>query len=181
MAKKRIDWVTVKGEYIEGIIDEDGNRLFPTSDILAERHQMSRGTLLNRLCREKWLKERDKFVKEVEATRKEQKIQTLVGESAVFNAKTLKIADKGLTLIAKKFKESFTNNSPLSTSDHANLSSALKNYQQVGRLALGETTESSLVKGDAARPTINLYLEQGNAVLPQLIQDKAQEDDEKLS
>ncbi len=152
--KRKYDWPAIKAEYVEGIVNDEGNRDWVSLEDLAKKYGMAPPSMRRKSSQEKWLQERYAFVTKVERARLEKKTDKLAGEAAQFDIKCLKVADAGISHITRHFQLAAEAKKPLPAGELAQLSAAHKNFQQVGRLALGESTE----KTDNTTPIINLNL-----------------------
>jgi hypothetical protein len=157
MAKK-YEWPTIKAEYVEGVINADGNRSWLSLEETAVKFGCSITYIRKRSSREGWLSERHLFVQKVEQARKEKKSDKLAGKSADFDLKCLKIAEAGMSHIAHHLSEAAKKSTALSLTESNLASSALKNFQQVGRLALGDSTEKIDKPGVQVNTQVNLDL-----------------------
>lgn len=155
MIQRKHDWPTIKAEYVEGTEDDDGNRIYPSGQVVAKKHEVNYGTLRNRIAKEGWVQERDLFMTKVEEARIEKKINVLAGKSAAFDSKGLKVAEGGLGLVGAKMQRGAQDLDRLSAADIAALSTAAKNYHQMGRLILGDSTE----RIDGAGPLVGNKIE----------------------
>lgn len=153
MGKLKNDWPAIKSEFVEGSKDSEGHRIFLSGPDIATKYRMHYGTLRNRIARDKWLQERDLYITKVEKARQEKKVDVLAGKSAEFDSKCLKVAEAGISHIASHMQKVGKDKKliPLSLTEANQLSQALKNFQQIGRLALGDSTE----KVDGPRTQIN--------------------------
>ena len=147
-------WPTLKAEYVEGIVNDEGNRAFVSLEDISRKYGIA-GPYLRRVsAKEGWLQERHLFVTKVEQARIEKKSDKLAGKGAEFDIKCLRVAEVGVSHVARHFQLAAEAKIPVPAGELAQLTQALKNAQQVGRLALGESTE----KTDNTTPIINLNL-----------------------
>lgn len=151
MPKYKHHWPTLKLGYVEGIVDEEGNRSFMSLEDTAKKYGIAAAYLRRVSAKEGWLQERHILVTKVEQARIEKKSDKLSGEGAKFDIKCLKVAEVGISHIARHFQLASEAKTPLPSGELAQLSAAHKNFQQIGRLALGDSTE----KVDAPRTQIN--------------------------
>jgi hypothetical protein len=154
MGNRKYHWPTIKAEYVEGVVDGEGNRAWVSLEELAKKYGMAPPSMRRKSSQEGWLQERYAFVTKVEQARLEKKTDKLAGESAQFDIKCLKVAQAGISHIAHHMKEAAEKKKALTLAESNLAAQALKSFQQVGRLALGESTE----KTDNSAPIINLNL-----------------------
>lgn len=147
-------WPTIKAEYVEGVVNDEGNRAWVSLEELAKKYGMAPPSMRRKSAQESWLQERYAFVTKVEQARLEKKTDKLAGVAAQFDIKCLKVADVGVSHVARHFQLAAEAKRPIPAGELAQLMLALKTAQQSGRLALGESTE----KTDNTNPIINLSL-----------------------
>ncbi len=141
------DWDKIKSEYVEGILDAEGNITFPTLQVLTDRHGVSQSTLRKKSALEDWTTEKNIFRTKLERAHREKKLEALAGKSAEFDGSIFRIAEIAVKHIQAHFiraNEQFRNSDGqemMNMSNLDNLSKSLERYQRIGRLALGEPTE----------------------------------------
>jgi len=155
---KRHDWDLVKQQYVEGIMDGDGNIMFPTLQTLSDMHNISESTIRKRSAADDWATEKNIFRATLERKRMESKTDILAGKSSEFDAQIFRLADIGVNHLKIHFinannrlKRSEAEASArgeedaelqaMALSQMENLSRALERLQRIGRLALGEPTD----------------------------------------
>lgn len=158
MPKFKHHWPTLKAEYIEGITDEEGNRAFVSLEDISQKYGVAGPYLRRVAAKENWLQERHLFVTKVEQARKEKKSATLAGKGAEFDSKCLKVAEVGVSHVARHFQLAAEAKKPVPAGELAQLTQALKNAQQIGRLALGDSTEKIDKPGAQVNTQVNLDL-----------------------
>lgn len=142
MPKYKHHWPTLKAEYVEGIVDEEsGQRRFISLEDVSQKYGIAAPYLRRVASKEGWLQERHSFVTKVEQARKEKKSDKLAGKSAELDLKFLKISEAGSSHVARHFQLAAEAKAPLSLAELNQAAQALKTFQQVSRLALGENTE----------------------------------------
>lgn len=141
MAKPIHHWPDIKAEYVEGIVDQKGNRAFLSMQEIGIKYGIPPASIRRKAARDSWLLERNAFVTKWEQARQEKRSEALAGQAAEFDIKCLKVANALISHIAKDLQDAAQGKVALSPAEKSNLSQALKNAQQTGRLALGESTE----------------------------------------
>ncbi len=148
MSQGRYNWDQIKTEYVEGIIDENGNLYFPTLQELEEKHGMSGSTIRRRASKEGWATEKDIYQTKIREKKREKKVEELARKAAEFDSEVLKVADAAVKhiqshfLVAQERMRESRGREPMGLSRLEALSKALERYQKIGRLSLGEITES---------------------------------------
>lgn len=121
---RRISWEKIKREYVES----ESSSL----QELAEKYSCSLSALLKRASTEKWTEQRKAFWRKVEELRKEKKSEMMAAEGAELDFKSLELAKLGMQKVEEKLKID------VKAGELYKLSQALKNFQEIGKLALGE-------------------------------------------
>ena len=158
------DWDLVKREYVEGVIDKDGNLVYPTLAELGKKHKISPDTMRKRSTADNWTNERNIFRTRLAQKHQENRLELLAGKASEFDAGIFRAAEIGLAHIKMHFvkaneamaKAPEGQKNPLSTSALNTLSKALERFQRVGRLALGEPTEITLPSDGSTGNTFNV-------------------------
>lgn len=143
---RRIPWDDIKREYVQGT-ERDGNRVYPSQRDLAEKYGMNNSTIGRRAKAEDWSVQREIFASKLQAECKQKTIESLSDEGSQFDLSAFRAANAGV----KRVEEAMTKTAPMSPDDMTKLASALKTFHQVGRLALGESTDNAEVNVVGAR------------------------------
>ena len=132
----KIDWAKLKKLYTEGAEI--------TLQELADKHNVKAQTLRLRAAKENWTEARKLFFHKVDSLRVEKKSEIMASESAQFDSDSLKLARAGYGLVAEDIK---------ARKPAKDIAVALANFQKVGKLALGETSEQNTA------PVINVRVQ----------------------
>lgn len=161
MAKRgpppRYPWQQIQIDYVEGIAVEHGVPVLPTFQDLAGKYGCTEQAIRVKANKGNWRAERKFYSAKIAEARQTKRADTLAGEGAKFDQKAFKIADAALSLVNAKIAKG-VRRSPvteeievtMSAGELVALSSAAKAFQQVGRLALGDTTDKNGVEGSVA-------------------------------
>ena len=139
------DWATIKREFIRGYDDEKGERVpKPTLKQLSKRHGCGYDTIRRKASpkQENWEQERHIFDTKTTQAITEKEIDKISDEVVNFDNKSLDVANSGIDEGLKRLGDS-----DLSTHDYLKISTALTNFQKIGKLALGEPTEHTKNEG----------------------------------
>jgi hypothetical protein len=139
------DWALMKREYIRGYEDEkEGHIPEPTLKQIAKRHSCSYDYLRKKASpkNENWEQQRHIFVTKTSQKITEKEIEKISDDAVDFDNKSLDAANAGINEGLERLKD--TN---LSTHDYLKISTALTNFQKLGKLALGEPTEHTFNEG----------------------------------
>lgn len=125
------DWRTIEKEYIEGLTVE-GKLTYPTQSELSTKYNIDPATIGRKAAKEQWLVKREIFVSKTSEKRQEKKAETISDEGSKFDLDCFNTAklgtEKVISLLAKT--ENYDDLNKLST--------ALKNFQAVGKNSLGD-------------------------------------------
>lgn len=152
----------IRDLYVQGAEGPNGALSYPTIEGMATKFNVAEMTLHRRSRENGWKEQREEWAQDLQQERDKKKRQELVNKAVDFDSLNLKIAMSiqaqivdVLNLAQKKTEE--RRGDPeydvdgtyrfLSLSGINSLSSALAQTQQVGRLALGQSTENMNVSG----------------------------------
>ncbi|WP_337952353.1 hypothetical protein [Mitsuokella jalaludinii] len=137
MPKKRkmrqYDWQKIAREYIEGIINEKGETLFPSLPILAEKYGCTLSTVGRHCSKEQWAVKRERFANKVSKSRQREKAAVLSEEGARYDLECFNISREGI----EKAKEMLARAEK--PGDVATLARAMKDLQAVAKTAIGDS------------------------------------------
>lgn len=143
MAKKRnrqISWEEIKKAFTQGMENDTGNRYYPTIVQLSNHFKISQGTIKSRCAKEQWAELRQMLSTKIAEVTTAKTIEAVSEAGSNFDLKCFNVATLAVDLLSGKIEEA-TKSADIE--DVSKLSTALKNFQVVGRLALGEPIEIS--------------------------------------
>lgn len=144
MARRKIPWDEIRREYVEGAM-QDGIRIYPSQRDLAERYEIDPGNIGRKAKAEQWAVQREILVSRCTAERQQKTIEVLSDKGSEFDLTAFRAADMGVSRVEKALDK------PMMPEDLAKLATALRTFHQVGRLALGESTDNAEVNVSGAR------------------------------
>lgn len=139
----KIPWEQIRQEYVQGV-EQEGSRVYPSQRDLADKYGMDPATIGRKAKADNWSAQRDIFISKLTAESQQKTLDSLSDDASEFNLLTFQAAQAAVERIHNVLTDS---NQRINTDDLAKLSSAMKNFQAVGRLALGQTTDEVGVKG----------------------------------
>ena len=149
----------IKIEFIEGYLDENNKRIFPSIEALAKRHDVSRATIYRHSNpqQENWQQQKNRFQTKLANETEKQRLSQMIEESRTLNKNSLNIAQALLSRVGTSIAEAMqqareTNEFPLSPTDLRELSHVAEKAQKIGKLALGEAQEITKVSADVSEP-----------------------------
>ncbi|MCB2186266.1 MAG: hypothetical protein KQJ78_07605 [Deltaproteobacteria bacterium] len=142
------DYGPLRTAYVEGIVDGDGNRRWPTYQEVAELFNFPASLLRAFGAREKWTDAKGKFRADLEQAAREKTINRLSNEAAELDSAALKCAKAGIAECARHLaamgkRRKLEEDATYPERDLEALGRALAGFHKTGRLALGEPTEST--------------------------------------
>lgn len=150
--------VQARQMFVEGYLDDNQERIYPTLSDLVQHFGVSKATLYRRAKDQDWQKDKNRFQTELFSRREEDRLKLLVKEGEKLDTNSLQIAQAMLSRVGRRLHQAMqeeTNNAraeALSTSELRELSHVAANAQKIGKLALGEAQEISKVSADVSAP-----------------------------
>lgn len=161
LISNRYDWTSVRTEYVEGIIDDNENHIWPTMKELSIKHAIPHAYLRRVASLQKWTDEKQNFITNFEHAKRTERIRYLTKKSIKFDSNCIDIAEEGI----KKIKDTIFNAEKrvtengvkvlMSVDDLEILAKTLEKFQKIGRLALGSSTDNvskMLISGTESIP-----------------------------
>ena len=150
--------IQAKQMFVEGYLDENEERIYPTLSDLVDHFGVSRATLYRRAKEQEWQQEKNRFQTELFSRRESDRLKLLVKEGEKLDTNSLQIAQAMLSRVGRRLHQAMQEESnnqraeALSTSELRELSHVAANAQKIGKLALGEAQEISKVSADVSAP-----------------------------
>lgn len=105
----KYDWVTIRNEYVEGILKDDPkdewDRWWPTYEDLAKRHGAAQTTISARGSRERWRNLKDQQAVEYTKARQRKRADKIANAAIQFDDSALKVGEMGVALIMSRLGE----------------------------------------------------------------------------
>lgn len=102
---RKYDWPRLKLLYIEGSVDNDGNRSYPSMRELGEREDVPENRIREMAAKQGWTTERAVFQANMERIRLERRAKELGEEQVNLDKRALQAAKIGLQLIGARMGE----------------------------------------------------------------------------
>jgi len=141
----------LRQEYVQGVNNDKGERVYPSIDVLVEKHNVAKASLFRRAKSQNWREQRNRFELELSQQKDVEKRTELAKESINFDGRNLNLA-KALQqqishLIQRGMQEINENPAlrPFNPVALERLANALLVTQKVGRLSLGDSTENTSI------------------------------------
>jgi hypothetical protein len=144
----------IKLEFIEGLVDDNNKRNYPSIDELSKRHNVAIATLYRHSKKEDWQKSKNQYQSKIEEKIKEKRLKDFVRASERLDESCLQISQGLLNSVGRKLQrmmerqqenpsyEGYPNN------ELREMSNTVINAQRIGKLALGEAQEISKVSAN---------------------------------
>lgn len=125
------NWDQIRKEYIEGI-EIDGQLRSPTQAEMSKKYGIDPAIVCKRAKKDQWEVQREIFINKVSTKRQEKKAETISNEGSQFDLDCFNAAKVGMEKALRQLESTF------SPDDVNKLSTAMKNFQQVAKAALGD-------------------------------------------
>lgn len=165
MAKRKITDTTkqaVLQDFIEGYLDENNKRVYPSYAMLGERYGISGQTIYLWSRKQNWQKQKDDFHAELAEKTRESRVKEMVEAGKRFDERCLYTANAIIQRIGRKLQiaqevEATALNDgrvidEIRSNELQHMAISLLNAQKIGKLALGEAQEIQKVTADATIP-----------------------------
>lgn len=136
--KPAIAWELMEAEYVQGIVDKNGVRTFPSLRDLAKRHKLHMRTLADHCGKERWVDKREQFLNDVAARQREILIKELSERGAQFDTDCFTVAELGVKKLKMTMDKIAARDSAIDPGIMVDVGNALRHLQSCGRLAIGK-------------------------------------------
>jgi hypothetical protein len=127
----RHNWDIIKKEYVEGI-KKDGQMVYPSQASLCEKYKIEPAYMSRKVKAGQWDIQREILDNKITTKRQEKKIDVISNEGSQFDLDCFNAAKIGMNKIVSMISQCYC------TDDASKLSTALKNFQAVGKASLGD-------------------------------------------
>lgn len=105
IGRRKYDWESVKQVYVEGRVDDSGNRTYPTLQQVADLFEIQSSRVREAAARGEWTAARAAFQAHVEKVRQEKRAADLAKEGVALDESALKVSKLGVSLITARIGE----------------------------------------------------------------------------
>jgi hypothetical protein len=171
---------SIRQEFVQGILDDNGMRSYPTIDELSKKHSIPSITLYRKSQGESWKQQKIDFQETLRLEIDNQKRKKIAKDSIEFDENNLRLAkalqNEIVALISLSNKKRTEGDSRpfFSPSSLNSLGMALMTCQKVGRLALGESTDNTNIT--TTESTVN----EAFKLIEEMFRGKPKESDSQL-
>ena len=160
MPKKLTEEISraIRDEFIHGVTNPQGERPYPSLDMLVKKHNVARATLFRRADKEGWQTEKNRIHTELEQRLDAERLERMIEQGKVLDDRALTIAQGMLRKVALRMQRGFKDEEAnpefggLDVDTIRELSQIAINAQKIGKLALGQAQEISKVSADVSNP-----------------------------
>ena len=148
----------IRDEFIHGYTDEQGERQYPSVDLLAKRHEVARATLYRWVDKEGWQSDKNRIQTELDQRQDAERLERMLSSGKQLDDRALTIAQGMLQKVATRMRRGFDDEQAnpqhggLEVETIRELSQIAINAQKIGKLALGQAQEISKVSADISNP-----------------------------
>jgi hypothetical protein len=148
----------IKEEFIQGFLDEQEVRRYPTLDALIKRHGVARTTLYRHASKENWQRQKNEFLTALEREGHAARLSEMLAQSKRLDGNALQLAHSLMGKVARQLQKDEERHKEdvgyrgLSAIILERLSIVVGNAQRIGKLALGEAQEISKINADVSAP-----------------------------
>lgn len=103
--RKKHNWPEIKRIYVEGEVDDKGERTWPSLQRVAVLFDMHESRVRERSAQEKWSTERAMFQSNLEKVRQQKRLDTLSKEAIDLDKRSLDVSKLGLQLVTMRVGE----------------------------------------------------------------------------
>jgi len=139
-----IPWEEIRKAFVEGSINDQGNRFYPSMSEVSKQFNVPKGSIGARAAKEQWAEQREILANKIMEITNEKTIEAVSDAGSKFDLLCFNVASRASMLLSEKLEVATRN---ADVDEMSKLSTALKNFQQVGRLALGLSTDISKTSG----------------------------------
>lgn len=138
-------WKVIEHQFIQGLVDTDGSIYYPNINELAKIHNLTYPVIKRRVVSGEWLQKREQWQRQVNKWVHYANTDDYIQAAAKFDATCITMAQKALdTILTHLIPED--EDKPIGQLELDRLGRAAVNWQRVGRLALGLSTENNSLR-----------------------------------
>lgn len=148
----------IRDEFVHGVQDEKGARLFPTVEGLAKKHDVSRATLYRRSTDGEWQKQKNHFQSELQAAVDDARMERMVEDAKKLDDSCVQLSMGIINAVGRRLQRTLEiergnpDDEGITSIELSHLAGATVQAQRIGKLALGQAQEISKVSADVNQP-----------------------------
>lgn len=145
---KKYDWQHLKDKFIEGCINDDGIRSWPSLKELSDKYKVEYGYIRKISSMQNWRDEKQSFIQALEEQKHLDRIKELSDEAIKFDNRCIKMVNSGVKILEDIFEiaensiDENGNRKLLNLDTLETITKSLERLQKIGRLALGSSTDN---------------------------------------
>lgn len=135
-------WDSVRDYFVQGAPDETGAIYYPTLNDLCDYFHLHPTTVRKKFLEENWIDQRDQWQRSLHKHIQKVTMVDYVAAANKFDSTCVDAAQMAIEEIKNKFLEAKAQDYEISILDLDRMGRAMVNWQRVGRLSLGLSTEN---------------------------------------
>jgi hypothetical protein len=139
-------WEIIERQFVQGLIQQNGEIYYPTLVEMAEAHNIGYATLRSKMNEGHWMLKREQWQRELHKWVHAANRADYIEAAQRFDATCVQAAQKAMDAIVAHLNEFRANAEPVPERMLDALGRAAVNWQKVGRLSLGLSTENQATK-----------------------------------
>jgi predicted transcriptional regulator len=101
----KIDWVSVREAYVQGVPQDDDSRIWPTQQELAETYGISHAAVSQHASKERWSEQRSEYQSNIAVAQRQARITDITKKSQDLDETALRMANLGAAIITRRLAE----------------------------------------------------------------------------
>lgn len=175
-------WDSVRDYFVQGAPDETGAIYYPTLNDLCVYFHLSLNTVRKKFLEENWIDQRDQWQAALQKQIRKVTMFDYVAAANKFDTTCVEAAQMAIEEIKNKFLEAKGQDYEISILDLDRMGRAMVNWQRVGRLSLGLSTENMATReqkvDSVEQIELNLLTDDELTRLKQLLQKAESKENE---
>lgn len=102
---KDTDWLSVRENYVQGVVTTDGSRVWPTHQDLADTYGVSLAAVSSHASKERWAEQRGAYQSDIETAKRQARLTDITKKSQDLDESALRMANIGTAIITRRLAE----------------------------------------------------------------------------
>lgn len=147
--EKFTSWALIEQQYVQGLLETDGSIYYPTLKDLESAHGVSSLALRKKMLEGNWSLKREQWQLQLHKWTRVATMDEYVAAAQKFDQSCVTVAQKAMDAILEHIQEEMNNGDLPNSLELDRLGRAAVNWQKVGRLSLGLSTENNMLKSQS--------------------------------
>ena len=105
MARKDIDWLEVRIQFVQGVEQEDGSRTWPTITDLAKMYNLNTATMYAKSSKERWTEQRTEYQGSLELAKRQARVTDVRKKAQDLDESAYRISKLGAAIVTRRLAE----------------------------------------------------------------------------